>query len=64
MTLPDNFETNWVNSVSPNEAFKFKRRIDWDNISEEDLYRYSKSPEHYFTSDFLLSAHCSLDYFT
>ena len=56
MTFPANFKTNWVNSVSPNEAFKFKRRIDWDNISEEDLYKYSKSPEYYFTSEFLLSA--------
>ena len=49
------FRKNWIDIVSPKEDFKFNRRIDWDNISENDFYQSSNFPEHYFSSDFLKS---------
>ena len=47
------FRKDWIDSISPNEPFKFERRIDWDNISEEQLYQFSQSPDYYFSSESL-----------
>lgn len=53
MSSFSDFRSSWISSVSPNEAFKFNRRIAWDNISESDFYNLFQSPDQYFTSSFL-----------
>lgn len=53
MNTPSDFRDKWVSSVSPNESYKFDRRIDWDNISECELYESFTNPDQFFTPEFL-----------
>ena len=53
MVSSSDFRKNWIDIVSPNEPFKFGRRIDWDNISEQDLFNQSHSVDGFFSPDFL-----------
>lgn len=55
MDLHSDIRHKWIASVSTNEPHKFDRRLDWDNLLEDDFLRILQSPVPFFSPEFLVS---------
>ena len=49
----NDFRSKWISFVSSNEPHKFDRRLDWDNLSQDEFFTCLQSPDIFFSIEFL-----------
>lgn len=57
MSSSYDYREHWISNVSPNEPYKFERRLSWSSCTESDFFNNFSSDSTYFSSSFLDSTY-------